>query len=97
MVEPNETVKASEKSPELSATYKSMVLSDTNQNVSTFILQKHPHENQNDRSTILSDDDTVDHENLKFHTSIRMIMVLKLPSKKDDCSDDDAPKITIKK
>ena len=96
--DPNETVKSSEKPPE--PTYKSKLIDGIDihpLHMSTFLLHKMLYEEKSSQS----DDDTVDHDNSKsthkFNNSIRMTMMFKLPTKKEGCSDDNAPKIAIQK
>lgn len=102
----NETMKSSEKPPEQHPTYKSALLSDSPPfsnplNVSTFLLHKKHHDGQSPQTINLSDDITVGQENRlttsKYHNSIRMTMMFKIPSKKEGCSDENAPKLAIQK
>ena len=105
MEDQNETLKSAEKPPDHHDTpYKSALLSESKvlnpQTASTFLI--HKAFTNDDLSINLSDDDTVSHENAKksttsFTNSIRMTMMYKLPSKKEGCSDEDAPKFAINK
>ena len=101
--EDSPTVPTSDKPLKQSSTYKKVLLTpSTNPRVmSTFLLHKNLHDEKNTQPITLSDEETVEQENLisssKFQHSVRMTMMFKMPSKKDGCSDEEAPKIAIQK
>ena len=60
---------------------------------STFLLQKELYEYGDDSSTVSQSNSS----HSKFRNSIRMTMMFKIPSKKEGCSDKEAPIVAIQK
>ena len=91
----NTNVMPTRNSTPLEASFSRILQTDSAQNSSksTFILQKENYERSDDTSTISQNN----FSNPKFCNSIRMTMMFKVPSKKDGCSDKDAPIAAIQK
>ena len=107
LVDQNVTLKSSEKPPEDQSSYKAALISENTDvnhaTASTFLLHKLLYDERKLQCNTFTDDDTISQQNTtsstttKFNNSVRMTMMFKLPTKKDGCSEEDAPLTAVKK
>lgn len=107
LVDQNVTLKSSEKPPENQSSYKAALITETAEvnraTASPFLLHKLLHDERKSHYDTFTDDATISQQNTTasttttFSNSVRMTMMFKLPTKKEGCSEDDAPITAIKK